>query len=317
MASTITVAGSVNFAMAFAGYRQLAAGNNSEPVVTAANMIMQTIISPPFTWNWNRSSVSFLTTIGVQDYATSVATFGYIEKASLVPAASITNTVLLNDVATYTAANSFAAGDIVTVTGTTNGTGVFNVTSQTVVSANATTFTVEITSGNVSTMADTGTAIDTGNSTQGYTAELSQVMNVLGAGTEAGQPAIIAPQIDNNAGSITFRLLPVPSQVYQVTVVFQKKIPALISATSATWAPIPDQCSYIYQYGFTALMLAYAGDSRWPQFSQKFVASLLGMAQGLTEDQRNIFQAGWLAMVTETQSTGMKTQQGVQSRGSL
>ena len=317
MASTITVAGSVNFAMAFAGYRQLAAGNNSEPVVTAANMIMQTIISPPFTWNWNRSSVSFLTTIGVQDYATSVATFGYIEKASLVPAASITNTVLLNDVATYTAANSFAAGDIVTVTGTTNGTGVFNVTSQTVVSANATTFTVAITSGNVSTMADTGTAIDTGNSTQGYTAELSQVMNVLGAGTEAGQPAIIAPQIDNNAGSITFRLLPVPSQVYQVTVVFQKKIPALISATSATWAPIPDQCSYIYQYGFTALMLAYAGDSRWPQFSQKFVASLLGMAQGLTEDQRNIFQAGWLAMVTETQSTGMKTQQGVQSRGSL
>src|ERR1700683_4880578 len=317
MASTITIAGSVNFAMAFCGYRQLAAGNNSEPVITAANMIMQTVITPPFTWNWNRSSVSFLTTIGVQDYITSVATFGYIEKASLVPAASITNTVLLNDVATYTAANSFSAGDIVTVTGSTNGTGVFNVTSQTIVSANATTFTIALVSGNVSTAADTGTAIDTGNSTQGYTAELSQVMNVLGAGTESGQPAIIAPQVDNNSGSITFRLLPVPSQVYQVTVVFQKKIPALISATSTTWAPIPDQCSYIYQYGFTALMLAYAGDSRWPQFSQKFVASLLGMAQGFTEDQRNIFQAGWLAMVTETQSTSMKTQQGVQSRGSL
>ena len=47
---------------------------------------------------------------------------------------------------------------MVTVTGTTNGSGVFNVTSQTITAIGANTFSIAIVSGNVGSAADTGTA---------------------------------------------------------------------------------------------------------------------------------------------------------------
>lgn len=70
----------------------------------------------------------------------------------------ITNTALTSNVATYTADNTFVIGQIVTVTGTANGGGVYNVTRQPVVTATPTTFTIAIIHGNVVSGADTGTA---------------------------------------------------------------------------------------------------------------------------------------------------------------
>lgn len=309
MASTITVGGSIGWSQSFTGFRGFTIGINNEPAITSANMILQTIIAPPFCWNWNRNSVPFTTAAGTQDYATAASTFGFIEKASYkIPAATITNTVLTGGTATYTASNSFQAGDLVTVTGTTNGSGVFNITSQPIASATSSLFTVQIASGNVGTAADTGTAI------VGTTTEISDVNNILGTGSERGAPSKIAPQIDDNAGNITFRLLPIPDRVYTVEVVFQKKIPALIASTATTWTPIPDHYSYVYQWGFLALMLSYSGDSRWPSANQKFVAGLLGVAEGLSEEQKNIFQQTWLNSISEIQTKSFRDQQGVQSR---
>jgi hypothetical protein len=73
--------------------------------------------------------------------------------------AIITNTALTSNVATYTAANNFVAGRLVTVTGTTNGSGVFNVTNAVIATANSTSFTVAIVHANVGSAADTGTAV--------------------------------------------------------------------------------------------------------------------------------------------------------------
>ena len=310
MANTVTVQGSINFSQAFLGWKQLGIGTNFEPAITSANIILQTIIGPPFRWNWNRGSVVVNATAGTQDYITSAASFGFIEKASYqIPAATITNTALANGVATYTATNTFQVGDIVSVTGSTNGSGVFNVTNQTIVApVSSSLFTVLINSTNVGSAGDTGTAV------VGTTTEISEVMNILGTGAEQGTPNMIAPQIDDNAGNITFRLLPVPNRAYTVTVQYQKRISNLISSLSNTWAPIPDHYSYIYQWGFLALMQAYNYDTRWAQSSQKFVAALLGAAEGLDEQQKNIFQAAWLNTITEQQFRSQETTQGVQSR---
>lgn len=309
MATTIRISDSINFSQTHLGFVQLGIGTNNEPAITTANMILQTILSPPFCWNWNRTSTSFLTTIGVQDYAVaSLTTFGFIEKASFVLAATITNTVLVSNVATYTAANAFTVGDTVTVTGATNGGGTFNITLQPVVSASATQFTVAI------THADVGTAVDTGTATSGKISEIPAIQNVLGSGNESGPPGMIAPQLDDNAGNITFRLLPVPDQVYQINVIYQKKRSAIFSALADLWTPIPDHYSFVYQWGFLALMLAYFNDARWMATSQKFVAGLLGIAEGLDENQRNVFQSAWLSMVAEQQSSGMTTHQGFSAR---
>jgi len=311
VATTVTVAQSVGYAQTFGGYRPLTVGTNSDPAITAANIVLQTIIGPPFIFNWNRGSVTLNATAGAQDYATSAATFGFIEKASYkIPAATITNTVATGGVATYTSTNTFRPGDLVSVVGTTNGGGVFNITNQPVNSATGSQFTVLLNQ-------TVGSAVDTGTAVVGTTTEISEVLSVIGTGSELGSPAKISAQIDDNAGNITFRLLPIPDRSYTVEVIFQKRVPALITTTAQTWAPIPDHYSYIYQWGFVALMMAYNNDSRWQAASQKFVSALLGVAEGLEESEKNIFQAAWLNTMTEQQSVNLKTSQGVQERQAL
>lgn len=311
MANTLTLQSSINFAQAFGGYKSLTVGTANEPAVTAANLILQTIVSPPFCWNFNRASASFLTVPGTQDYAEAVASFGFIEKAGYVPAASITNTSLTSNVATYIAANTFTAGQNVSVVGTQNDTGTFNILNKSIVSASGTQFTVAITS------ADIPSASDVGFATSGKITEIPGVQNVLGSGNESGAPNFVSPQIDDNRNNITFRVLPIPDQVYQINVIYQKRIPALMAGPTSSWAPIPDHYSYIYQWGFTAMMMAYFSDARWMSFSQKFVAALLGAAEGLEEEERNIFQSAWLSMISENQAKGLQTQQGVGARSAL
>lgn len=234
MASTITLTNTITWASAFIDYEVPTVGGANEPSLTNANIILQTILGPPFRWNWNRSSLTLTTVAGTQDYSTSAATFGFIESSSA------------------------AIG--------------------------STTFAIK------------------------------EVKQDLTIGQELGRPQSIAAQLDSNTGLITFRFLPVPDAAYTVTVGFQKKVPGLF-ALSSSWAPIPDQYSYIYNYGFLALTLAYDDDARFPMFNQKFVAHLLGTQQGLTETERNMFIDTWNLISRQEYLMGVKSQQGRQALG--
>lgn len=237
MATTLTLGDTASFAQSFGGFKQLFIGNSLNPGITAGNMILTTLTSPPICWNFNRAEVNFAVTAGTQDYVVSVPTFGFIEKASY-----------------------------------SDGT---------------------------------------------KTAEIPAIQNVLAKASlpEAGAPNSISPQIDDNAGNITFRLLPVPDQNYAINVIFQKRIPSLMTTTASTWAPIPDHYCELYQWGFLAVIAAYFEDPRWAQFSQKFVSSVLAKAEGLSEEAKNVFQQTWLNMVSEQQVRAQKNQQGIQARG--
>ncbi len=311
MSTTITIQNVIDYSQCYNQFRPLNIGTANEPAITIANTLLQTITSPPFAWNWNRTLVSFLTVPGQQDYVISNSSFGFIEKASWIPAASVTSVTVASNIATYTCSaklnTAFIVGALVTVTGCT--TGAYNVVQAAITAITLNTFSVALTSAN-NTEAETGAI-----ATNGVKVEIGQVINVLGDGSEIGVPSNIAPQIDDNAGNITYRLLPLPDQIYQITIIFQKRIPALITSLSNNWAPIPDHYSFLYQWGFTAMMLAYSGNPMWQQFNSKFVAALLGIAEGLSEDQKNIFQTAWLASITEQQYYGQKTQQGVMGRG--
>jgi hypothetical protein len=235
MASTIQLQSTVNWASSFINFEVPTVGASNEPTITNANTVLQTILGPPFKWNWNRATVTVTTVGGTQDYATSAATFGFIESAGAA-----------------LGSNTFA---------------------------------------------------------------IKEIKQELSIGQEQGRPQSIAAQIDDNAGNITFRFLPVPDGIYTVTVTFQKKIPALFAALSTFWAPIPDQYSYIYNYGFLALTMAYDDDPRFPLFNQKFVAHLLGTQQGLTETERNLFIDTWNLITRQEALMGIKTQQGRQALG--
>lgn len=79
------------------------------------------------------------------------------EILQIFPPVTITGTALNGNVATYNAANNFAVGDLVTVVGTTNGSGIFNVTSLPLVGATFNQFAVNLTHANVAFASDTGT----------------------------------------------------------------------------------------------------------------------------------------------------------------
>ena len=80
------------------------------------------------------------------------------------------------------------------------------------------------------------------------------------------------------------------------------------------WWAIPDNYSYIYNFGFLALAMAYANDPRATQYSQMFKGHLLDIAEGLDEIQKTIFMERWDRSVAGTQATMLKAQQGVQAR---
>jgi len=230
VASTIQLQGTANWSQSFVDFESLNIGAGNEPAITNANTILQTILGPPFKWNWNRSTVSITTVVGQQDYITPAATFGFLEGASL-------------------------------------------------------------------TLGSTTIAIK----------EIKQELTI---GTEQGRPQSIAPQIDDNTGNITFRFLPVPDQVYTVVPHFQKKIAGLLTVLTQTWAPIPDQFSYLYNYGFLALTMAYADDARFPLFNQKFIAHLLGAQQGLSETEKTMFLDSWNLITRQEALNSIKAQQG-------
>jgi hypothetical protein len=226
----------LNWTGPFINFQPLTIGG-SEPALSNANLILQTILGPPFAWRWNRAEVSFNITQpnvdnGLQDYIVAAPRFGFIEKAWIV---------------------------------------------------------------------------------QGAELKEIKVQNVLAPTKEKARPHTISVQGDDNAGNITFRVTPAPNVLGVVTVVYQLRAP-LMSSVASTWSPIPDDYSYIYQWGFLALAAMMIGDSRFPIYNQKFMAHLLGAQDGLDETARNIFLGNWLEITKEAQRATGKANQGVGSR---
>lgn len=126
-------------------------------------------------------------------------------------------------------------------------------------------------------------------------------------------PKNICAVLDDNAGNITFRLMPVPGAAYPVTVQYQKAQP-LFTLLTNTWAPLPDFMFYVYSLGFMAFALLYKGDSRFPGAMQQFATTLIANSEGLTESEMNIFLQTWSGITNTVALTALKQAQGNQVR---
>jgi hypothetical protein len=96
MASSITIQQTIsNFVLPMIIQRPFTGigGIANEPGLTSANYMMQTIMQPPFCWEWNRQVLNgIITTVaGTSDYTVNISTFGWLEKATLVNASPAAN----------------------------------------------------------------------------------------------------------------------------------------------------------------------------------------------------------------------------------
>lgn len=235
MAQLLNLQNSINFATPILKNQPLQV-SNQEPALTAANMVLGTMLGAPCKWRFNRAAFSIpITPAGLTDYVIGLPSLGFLETLWLVDA---------------------AAGKIHALTG-------------------AISLAVD---GNV------------------------------------GRPTKLAVQFDDNLGNITFRVDKVPDQNYTVYGNFQQKAEPMTSAASP-WGPVPDEFQYIFNWGFLCFMSLLVNDSRFPIFENYFIARLLGAQDGLTDQERNIFVANWMALAQTLSRSQGAVQAGVAGRG--
>lgn len=309
---SIQLSSTIGWAQTFVNYLPLTIGTNNEPAITNANNIKSLFLSVDVgPWSWNRAKISFQTVLGQQDYVESVLSasvpiFGYLETATYQPAATITNVAGSGTIATITAANAFIAGNLVTITGLTNT--VFNVTNAAILTASATQFTFASTY-SLSSTADSGLALS------GNIIQFDDVKNTepLSESSNLQEPATVSVQYDDGAGNITFRLMGVPNGQYNVILNFQMASQPF-TGTSSTWSPIPDRYDYIFNRGFLAETLEPVDAQRAALEKQRFIMSLISIAEGMTLSQKLIFMAQYLNIDAQTAAKMLGVQQGGTSK---
>ncbi len=311
MAATITLQSSITWAQQFLRLRPLAfPGSSNEPAISSANLVKQTILGPPFRWRWNRATTACFTVAAQQDYTL----LAWRASAAIGLGWSLVDS------------NGFV--QVCTVGGTTGGSApAWNSTPGQTTTDNSVTWKNQGASPGGSQAGNwnhgdpaTICFIEHASTQSLATDSPANAWNplepklALDLDSTAGPPRYIAAEGDDNIGDITFRLQPVPDQIYPVSITMQQKA-TLFTALAGLWSPIPDEFSYIYQWGFLALMMLYSDDARFTVCNQKFVAHLLGAAQGLTATQINVFLNQWMAITGQPDWNVARLQQGIQAQG--
>ena len=130
------------------------------------------------------------------------------------------------------------------------------------------------------------------------------------------RPASIAAMVQYPDGSVLLRLNTIPDMDYTLRGFYQGA-PVPMTSMASTWNPIPDNLSYIYDWGYLSLLGMLIKDQRVPYFGQRFVAHLLGNQSGLSATQRNIFIGNWLELIRDPLAAQAKTQQSVAIEGAM
>jgi hypothetical protein len=317
--STITLENTMDWAKRLSFNRNFGIGNSLEPALTSANMVAQTILSPPFDFWWNSQEISFTC-------------------STVPPVANITNVAITSKIVTLLMTNTFVQNDQVLIASLVTAA-FLNGAVLTVLTSSPTQITAYFNHADYVSAADTGTA--TKSTTQDYTVNIPnfshiehasvydiftnsqttgtigkkwwelEVKNNLSLDSTLGRPQFINPQFEDVNSNVTFRMMPAPSQNYPVALHVQLA-PPLFTSLNQTWSPLPDFMQHIYSWGFLSLMWAFADDPRVGFANQKFTSSLLARADGLSQEERDTFLNNW-NMLTGTQQ--QQRAQGTQMRG--
>ena len=329
--SNIKISDTINWAKRLTFNHNPVIGNSLEPALTSANIVIQTILGPPFEWWWNSEDLTF-TTSPTAPVATSTS-----------------STISATGVLTVTASNSFGVGASVLVAAFTGALAPLNgqlvaVTGVIGTFPNYTGFTAQVPFNTLGpdTSSGTFTSLTTqdyvvappagynavGGATQGWFSHIEHgsvydvssttprwveltTKNNLSLDSATGRSTFISPESEDANGNVTFRVMPSPDEAYPISL-HVMLTPPQITSVNQTWAPLPDYLQNVYSLGFLGWMLAFNDDPRAPMYNSQFKAALLARQDGLTAEERDIFLNNW-DMLTSRQQ--MNAQQGTQARG--
>jgi hypothetical protein len=324
--SNIKISDTINWAKRLTFNHNPVIGNSLEPALTSANIVIQTILGPPFEWWWNSEDLTF-TTSPTAPVATSTS-----------------STISATGVLTVTASNSFGVGASVLVAAFTGALAPLNgqlvaVTGVIGTFPNYTGFTAQVPFNTLGpdTSSGTFTSLTTqdyvvappagynaiGGATQGWFSHIEHgsvydvssttprwveltTKNNLSLDSATGRSTFISPESEDTNGNVTFRVMPSPDEAYPISL-HVMLTPPQITSVNQTWAPLPDYLQNVYSLGFLGWMLAFNDDPRAPMYNSQFKAALLARQDGLTAEERDVFLNNW-DMLTSRQQ--MNAQQG-------
>jgi hypothetical protein len=167
--------------------------------------------------------------------------------------ATVTSTVLAGGVATYTAVNTFAVNSLITVRGTTNGGGIFDVTNQPITAASGTSFSVSISQADVALSPDSGTAtIDQTRNWGISTGGITLTSAYAGAGTTGSSGGVATNQSESPTVGTNGGVGPSGSESWSSTqnITAPDGNYATSDLSTSAGDPGPDGTSYINATGF-------------------------------------------------------------------
>jgi hypothetical protein len=291
----------MEWAKRFIANRNTALGDYLEPAITSANIVLQTMIGAPCRWRWNRVVTGFIAQEGQQDY--------YI--FNWLPGVEIEVGWMLIDV------NGNCQTCIVSGT-----TGTFYPTWNATVGGN----TTDGTGGSATVWQNLGPiGVPVSTTYRFGWIETASVFDSpkwwtvspkidLTLDASIARPQWISAQSDDGSGNMVFRLMPVPNGNYPVAITIQESVD-LFSSIFQTWAPVPDNYSSIYDWGFLAIMFLFSDDPRFQLANQKFITQILGMNQGLDQSEINVFLNNWSEVTGQPMANAIRMQQGNSARG--
>jgi hypothetical protein len=146
--------------------------------------------------------------------------------------------------------------------------------------------------------------------------ELKDMKNneALASSLTQARPMSISVFNDDGASNFTFRLSAVPEQAYTINLVYQKA-PVKFTATTDSWAPIPDSFSDVYNNLCLGYYMDSCQDPRAPQYIARGIAGLLARAQGLSSTDKAIFAASYMNFNAQMIIDQLRVQQGQQAQG--
>ena len=144
-----------------------------------------------------------------------------------------------------------------------------------------------------------------------------QIKQVLASDSTQSRPEFISPLQETAANSnISLTLFPTPDSNYSLTVIGQNA-PVLFTSLASTWSPIPDYMGHIYNTGFLAFAMLYARHAGFQLMFSRFLASLAGAAEGLSEQERSIFLGQYQYLLEATRAESNLQTLGTKGRFSV
>ena len=319
-----TLQDTINFCQAFIQYSPLTAGTGSEPAVSIASMVRDTILNAPFTWSWNRNEYdALILEAETQDYMVPLTDFAYLEKVTLInqdgsyayELKDVYNTNILG-----VSVDKPAQPKSVAVRYYTPGESI----SLRFLSVPDQNYTSVLTYQKLPVPFSPYFA----TYAFGPAGQTFPLTEVVVTGPTATYTGSITGGAANAYAGMTFPITGFMNPGNNVSFAVTSSTATTLVGTVATqvnevnanadqsWDPIPESFKDIYNNLFLAeAFQAVDDDQQASRYRIRGVAALLSKAEGLTEMQRNAFLAQYLVRESQSQAAQLRTQQAIQGRG--